>query len=257
MNAASQLQQDLTPVQRPTHSVRHRNDGVRAWRRLAVVTALGGLGILAGCSSKDDASAGNFATGLSHFLDVDGDLCLNVGRFPSDVDEAALKVQASSPNGQAAQMAALQRAGLVSSVDVLTGGMAYSDRHLTGHRAMVRRYTLTTTGRDALRKIVGDEVQATGKREAERGDLCYGKLQVGKVIDWDGPTTVDGRKEAVVHYTYEVDHVADWAKAPEIGSAFPEVPNTLGAVGEARLSTTMVLGKQGWAAKGAKDIDNP
>ena len=256
MSAASQSQQDLPSVQSPMPFVRH-HDGVRAWRRLAVMTALAGLGVLAGCSSKEDASTGNFATGLGHYLDVDGDLCLNIGRFPNDIDETALKAQASSPNGPAAQMAALQRAGLVSSVDVLTGAMAYSDQHVTGRRAMVRRYTLTTAGRDALRKIVGDEVQATGKHEAERSDLCYGKMQVGKVIDWDGPTTVDGRKEAVVHYTYEVNHVADWAKTPAIGVAFPAVQNTLGGAGDARLSTTMVLGKDGWAAKGAKDVDTP
>ncbi|WP_347558679.1 hypothetical protein [Robbsia sp. KACC 23696] len=256
MRAASQLQQDLSSARNDLGMARHRRRA-DAWRRWGAVSVLAGLGALAGCSSKQDASTGNFATALNHYLDVDGDLCLNVGRFPADIDEAALKAQASTPAGPAAQMAALQRAGLVSSVDVLTGGMAYSDQHLTGRRALVRRYTLTTAGRDATRKIVGDEVQATGKHEVERSDLCYGKIEVDKVIDWDGPTTVDGRKEAVVHYTYKVSHVADWAKTPALGAAFPALQNTLTGADDARLSTTMVLGKDGWAAKGAKGPENP
>ncbi|MGF7187541.1 hypothetical protein [Robbsia andropogonis] len=256
MRAASQTKQDLPSTRIasivPVNHVPHRSR-----RGVAALTMFAALGVLTACSSKQDASSSNFSTALGRYLEVDGDLCLNVGRFPVDISEGDLKAQPTTPDGPAAEMAALQRTGLVSSVDVLTGELAYVDRHLTGRRAMVRRYTLTTAGRDALRKIVGDEVQATGKRETERSDLCYGKIEVDKVIDWDGPTTVDGRKEAVVHYTYQVNQVAEWAKTPTFGAAFPEVQNTLNGAGEARLSTTMVLGKEGWAAKGAARPENP
>lgn len=206
--------------------------------------------LLAGCGSRSDANNHNFSTALDHYLDDNGDLCLDVGPFPVDVSEDDLRVQNSAPSGHAARMAALQRAGLLSSVDVSLGQLSFVDDRPTGHRMHVRRYDLTTAGRDAYRKIVADEVLASGKQEPERGDICYGKLSLDKVSGWDGPTEVDGRKEASVHYSYQLDNVADWAKTPAVGQAFPFVANTLAGVGNAQLSTTVVLmGDKGWVAK--------
>lgn len=213
------------------------------------VSSLSSALLLAGCGSKNDASEHNFSSAIDHYLDDTGDLCLDVGPFPVDVSETELRAQSSSPTGHAARMAALQRAGLLSSVDVSLGQLGFIDDRPTGHRMRVRRYDLTTAGRDAYRKIVADEVIANGKTEPERGDICYAKLSLDKVKGWDGPTHVDNRNEAVVHYTYEVDNQADWSKTPEVTNAFPFVANTLAGAKQAQLSTTVVLTDKGWQAK--------
>jgi hypothetical protein len=66
---------------------------------------------------------------------------------------------------------------------------------------------------------------------------------------WDGPTSVEGKEEAVVRYSYKVEHLADWAKTPVVGSAFPFVANTLSGASQQQLSTTLILTEKGWVAK--------
>lgn len=205
--------------------------------------------LLAGCGSKNDASERNFSAAVTHYLDDNGDLCLDVGPFPVDVSDTDLKLQASEPAGHASRMAALQRAGLVGSIDVSLGQLGFVDNRPTGHRLRVRRYDLTTAGRDAYRKIVADEIAASGKKEPERGDICYGKLALEKVTGWDGPAQVDGKQEASVRYTYKVASLSEWAKVPAIGTAFPYVTNTVAGAGEQPLTTLMILTDKGWAAK--------
>ncbi|MGI4858062.1 MAG: hypothetical protein ACRYHA_14345 [Janthinobacterium lividum] len=205
--------------------------------------------LLAGCGSKNDASERNFAMAVTQYLDDNGDLCLDVGPFPVDVSDTDLKLQTSEPAGHAARMAALQHAGLVSSIDVSLGQLGFVDDRPTGHRLRVRRYDLTTAGRDAYRKIVADEIAASGKKEPERGDICYGKLALEKVTGWDGPTQVDGKQEASVRYTYKVASLSDWAKVPAVGAAFPFVTNTVAGAGEQSLTTVMKLTDKGWVAR--------
>ncbi|MGI4858429.1 MAG: hypothetical protein ACRYHA_16250 [Janthinobacterium lividum] len=223
--------------------------GLPAASAAAVACVMSLALLLAGCGSKNDASERNFSTAVTHYLDDNGDLCLDVGSFPVDVSESDLKLQASEPAGQAARMAALQRAGLVSSIDVSLGQLGFVDDRPTGHRLRVRRYELTTAGRDAYRKIVADEVAASGKKEPERGDLCYGKLALEKVTGWDGPTQVDGKQEASVRYTYAVESMSDWAKIPAIGTAFPFITNTVAGAGAQSLTTVMILTDKGWVAR--------
>lgn len=215
----------------------------------AVVAIVSLAVLLAGCGSKRDASERNFATAVTRYLDDNGDLCMDVGPFPVDVSEYDLKRQTSEPAGHAARMAALQHAGLVSSIDVSLGQLEFVDDRPTGRRLRVRRYDLTTAGRDAYRKIVADEIAASGKKEPERADICYGKLALDTVSGWDGPTQVDGKQEAVVRYTYKVQSLSDWAKAPAIGTAFPYVANTVAGAGTQSLTTIMVLTDKGWVAK--------
>lgn len=205
--------------------------------------------LLAGCGSKNDASERNFSTAVTQYLDDNGDLCLDVGPFPVDVSDSDLKLQASEPAGHAARMAALQQAGLVSSIDVSLGQLGFVNDRPTGHRLHVRRYDLTTAGRDAYRKIVADEIAASGKKEPERGDICYGKLALEKVTGWDDPAQVDGKQEASVRYTYKVGSLSEWAKVPAIGTAFPYVANTVAGAGEQSLTTVMMLTDKGWVAK--------
>lgn len=212
--------------------------------------SLSAVFLLAACGDKKDANERNFSTAIDHYLDDNGDLCLDVGPFPVDVSESDLRDQATQPAGHAARMAALQRVGLLSSVDVSLGQLGFVDDRPTGRRMRARRYDLTTAGRDAYRKIVADTLASTGKKEPERGDICYGKLALDKVGTWDGPTQVEGRTEASVRYTYKATDIAPWAKNPIVGTAFPFVANTLSGAGQQALATTLVLGDKGWTAKG-------
>ena len=204
---------------------------------------------LAGCGSKNDANEHNFTVAIKQYLSDNGDLCLNVGPFPVDVTQAELHDQAAHPAGIAAQMVALQRAGLLTSVDVSLSQLEFVDDRPTGHRMQVRRFDLTTNGRDAYRQFLADTATATGKPEPSRGDLCYGKLGLDKVSGWDGPTQVAGHQEATVRYSYTVDSVAAWAKAAPMEAAFPAINNVSVGASQQALATTLVLGDKGWSAR--------
>ena len=205
--------------------------------------------LLAACGSKNDANEHNFTVAIKQYLNDNGDLCLDVGPFPVDVTPAELHDQTDRPAGIASRMVALQRAGLLTSVDVSLSQLEFVNDRPTGHRMQVRRFDLTTNGRDAYRQFLADTVVATGKPQPSRGDLCYGKLELDKVSSWDGPTQVEGRQEATVRYTYTVGDVSAWAKTAAMASAFPAIPNVTAGATQQALSTTFVLGDKGWAPR--------
>jgi len=204
---------------------------------------------LAACGSKNDANDHNFTVAIKQYLNDNGDLCLDVGPFPADITQTELRDQTAHPAGIAARMVALQRAGLLTSVDISLSQLEFVDDRPTGHRMQVRRFDLTTAGRDAYRQFLADTAVATGKPQSSRGDLCYGKLGLDKISGWDGPTQVEGHQEATVRYTYTVDNVAEWAKSPAMETAFPAINNVNAGAGQQSLSTTLVLGDKGWFAR--------
>lgn len=205
--------------------------------------------LLAACGSKNDANEHNFTVAIKQYLNDNGDLCLNVGPFPVDVTQAELHDQAEHPTGLAAQMVALQRVGLLTSVDVSLSQLEFVNDRPTGHRMQVRRFDLTTNGRDAYRQFLADTAVATGKSEPSRGDLCYGKLGLAKVGDWDGPTQIEGHQQATVRYTYTVNDIAAWAKGATMETAFPAIGNVVAGASQQSLSTPLVLSDKGWFAR--------
>ena len=104
-----------------------------------------GVLLLIGCASKKDANEKNFSEALNSYLAKKGQLCLGIpSAWPVDLNEAERR----SGMGTAAEMAALEKAGLVRSHEAETEYMPpLSSRPV---KAKVLRYELTDNGKTVL-----------------------------------------------------------------------------------------------------------
>src|SRR5271155_3299483 len=140
-----------------------------------------------GCASNKDANQKNFSEALNSYLAKKGQLCLGIpSTWPVDLNDAERR----SGMGTAAEMAALEKAGLVRSHETET---EYTPPLSTRPvKARVLRYELTEDGKKSYReKPTLALVAAKGKQ----GDLCFGQQALDKIIKWEGPTAVGESKE--------------------------------------------------------------
>src|SRR5271155_3026147 len=162
------------------------------------------LGVLLplGCASKKDANEKNFSEALNSYLAKKGQLCLGIPTaWPVDVNEAELR----GGMGTAAEMAALEKVGLVRSHEAETEYTPpLSSRPV---KTKVLRFELTDSGKTFYREK--DRLASAGNKQAQ-GDLCYGQQALDKIVKWDEPTSVRDAREASVFYTYKIENLAEW-----------------------------------------------
>jgi hypothetical protein len=202
--------------------------------------------LLVSCASKKDANEKNFSEALDAYLAKKGQICLGIpSAWPVDLNEAEHR----SGMGRAAEMAALEKAGLVSSHEAET---EYTPPLSSlPVRTKVLRYELTDSGKTFYREK--DRLTLAGSKQVQ-GDLCYGQQALDKIIKWDGPTAVGDSKEASVFYTYKIENLAEWAKNPDLQRVFPGIVSTINGAGKTQMNQALTLTSQGWEAKG---LDNP
>lgn len=208
--------------------------------------ALFGVLVLVSCASKNDANEKNFSEALNSYLAKKGQLCLGIPSvWPVDLSEAERR----SGIGRAAEMSALEKAGLVRSHETET---EYT-RPLSSHPVKVKvvRYELTDEGKKFYR---AKETIALVGTNRTLGDLCYGQQRLDKIVKWEGPTTASDSKEATVFYTYRITSLAEWATDPEIQKVFPGIPSTIKGAQRIQMNQALTLTSQGWQAKG---LDSP
>ena len=198
--------------------------------------------LLVSCASKKDANEKNFSEALNSYLAKKGQLCLGIpSPWPVDLNEAERR----SGMGTAAEMAALEKVGLVRSHEAETEYMPpLSSRPV---KTKVLRYELTDNGKTFYREK--DRLGLAGNKQVQ-GDLCYGQQALDKIVNWQGPTAAGDSKEATVFYTYRIENLADWAKNPNIQRVFPGIVSTIDGVGNTPMNQTLTLTNQGWEAKG-------
>ncbi|HEX4002895.1 MAG TPA: hypothetical protein VHX36_09605 [Candidatus Acidoferrales bacterium] len=204
--------------------------------------ALFGVLALVSCASKNDANEKDFSQALNAYLAQKGELCLGIpSAWPVDLNEAERR----SRIGRAAEMAALEKAGLVRSHETETEYTPpFSTRPV---KVKVLRYELTEEGKKFYR--AKETFPLIGKNGTQ-GDLCYGQQKLDKIVKWEGPTTVGDSKEATVFYTYRVANLAAWASNPEIQKVFPGILSTTNGAGQIQMNQALTLTSQGWQAKG-------
>ena len=202
--------------------------------------------LLVSCASKKDANEKNFSEALNSYLAKKGQLCLGIpSAWPVDVNEAERR----SGMGRAAEMAALEKAGLVRSHETETKYTPpLSSRPV---KTNVLRYDLTDTGKTFYREK--DRLALAGNKQVQ-GDLCYGQQTLEKIVKWDGPIPVGDSKEASVIYTYKIDNLAEWAKNPDVQRVFPGIISTIEGAGRTQMNQALTLTSQGWQARG---LDSP
>jgi hypothetical protein len=206
---------------------------------------LGGL-LLIGCASKNDANEKNFSEALNSYLAKKGQLCLGIpSAWPVDLNEAERR----GGMGTAAEMAALEKAGLVRSHETET---EYTPPLSTRPvKARVLRYELTEDGKKFYRE---KQTLALVGTKGKQGDLCFGQQALDKIVKWEGPTAAGDSKQASVFYTYKIEHFAEWAKTPDIQRVFPGIASTVDGAGKTVMNQALTLANQGWQANG---LDNP
>ena len=202
--------------------------------------------LLVGCASKKDANEKNFSEALNSYLAEKGQICLGIpSPWPVDLNESERR----SGMGRAAEMAALEKAGLVRSHETETEYTPpLSSRPV---KIKVLRYELTDSGKTFYRQK--DRLALVGNKQVQ-GDLCYGQQTLDKIVKWDGPTPAGDSKEASVFYTYKIENLAEWAKNPDIQRVFPGVASTIDGATRTTLNQAVTLTNEGWAVKG---LDSP
>jgi hypothetical protein len=200
-----------------------------------------GVLLLVGCASKNDANERNFSEALNSYLAKKGQLCLGIpSAWPVDVNEAERR----SGMGTAAEMAALEKAGLVRSHETETEYMPpLSSRPV---KTKVLRYELTDNGKTFYREK--DLVGLAGNKQVQ-GDLCYGQQALDKIVNSQGPTAAGDSKEVTVFYTYRIENLAEWANSPDIQRVFPGIVSTIDGAGKTQMNRALTLTSQGWEAK--------
>jgi hypothetical protein len=208
--------------------------------------------LLAGCGSKTDANEKNFGAAVGRYLDKKGELCLNIAKWPVDVNDMDLRLQKTMPTGTAGRMAALEAVGLAKSGDTEVPATGL-DGKPTGVKFKVKRYALTDAAKPFERTKEVERIGLSGKNKETQTDLCWGKKTLDKVLKWEGLMKLGDYQEANVKYLYKIDDLAEWAKKPEFLAAFPYVGQITEDAGKKEQQHGVKLTSVGWEAKG---LDN-
>ncbi|HEY0200584.1 MAG TPA: hypothetical protein VGC24_02705, partial [Burkholderiaceae bacterium] len=177
-------------------------------KNTALVVILGMLSLI-GCGSKQDANEKNFGAAISQYLNKKGELCLRVDNWPVDVTEMDLRLQKTSPTGAAGRMEALAAIGLASGTDVEIDQVSMFDNKPTGHKLKIKRYVLTDKGKNFSSKKEVDQIGLDDVKKTMKGDICYGKKSLDKIVKWEGPMKFGEYQEANVKYLYKIDGLAE------------------------------------------------
>jgi hypothetical protein len=190
--------------------------------RLWIVRIAFTMILLVGCNSSGKSIETGMRIAVDQYLDTHGTSCIAVnGQFPIDVPASNWNDLA----GQAAELAVLERAGLVESKnETATVQSLSSSLSLSPPKPQpVKRYGVSVQGKNFLHEVPTTFGKSAG--------FCYGKQRVDSIVSWTPPMTQGSYAGTVVTYTYKIPDLAGWAKLPEVEGAFPAVKTTLDGVG--------------------------
>jgi len=203
------------------------------------------LAAVSACSSKTDPNERNFGAAIDAYLAKKGALCLNAETWPVDRTDMEERIEGSL--GRGSRMKALAAQGLVTATEVEKPLTSF-DGTPTGKSVAVTRYELTDKGKSFFHET--NRYHGKLKQGERRGELCYGRKALDKVVKWEGPLKLGDYQEASVKYLYKVVGLADWANSPEVQAAFPQVERAIGDAGSKQQSHGVRLTSEGWEANG-------
>lgn len=207
-------------------------------RCLVILTVVALL--LTACSDLKTPSDANFTKAIDQYLANHGETCTAIGRsFPIDVPESEQRLQ----SGTAAEMAALEQAGLLQSVNTTAVVHRMLDAlHGPTPPQPVKRYDLTVEGKKYFQQIPGTFGQT--------GGFCYGQKIVDSIVKWTEPVTAGASSQTEVTYTYRISNLASWAQRPDVQHAFPSVQTTLAGASKTTEIAGLQLTSKGWEVPG-------
>lgn len=190
----------------------------RNWFRIGFVC---GVVLLAAGCSKTDNSKANFKTAIDNYYQTHP-ACLwqDAKKFP---------VQAATADDSKTQgYDALTDAGL------LTRTTAEKKVFIVASK-QVNNYDISDKGRS---------VWTQDPTQPGYGNFCYAHREVSSIDSFNTTINAAGAKTAQVNYHFTMGGVADWAKAPEMKTAFPEVNGAL--AGSQPAQATLVMNGENW-----------
>jgi len=144
------------------------------------------------------------------------------GSQPIELNQKFVDSAQSMPTGQAAQLEALEEAGLMKSIP--------TERTVNNKTEFFRSYTRT----------------AKGNQYYSENRFCYGRAELNKIVKWKGPAAFGDYKIAWVYYTAKITNVADWVTTPAILAAFPTAKSTLQDDPDKVRQALIDLSSEGW-----------
>lgn len=172
-----------------------------------------------------------FKPAVERYLAAKGDFCLGKFNWPILVTES----DRQHASRDAIQMPVLETRGLVTS------SVAPND-------PTTRSYDLTPEGR---KYYIHKKTYTQGPLDApveHPGDFCAARLTLNRVVGWLPLTTVDGREQTTVRYTYRLAYVAPWARDPAIKAVFPMVDRIVTGEGTQQLVQVFARVQGRWVA---------
>lgn len=171
--------------------------------------------LLAGCGSKTDVNEKNFSEAIKQSLDKRGYMC-----FQRTGGENIDRLNSS-------RKAALESAGLAKNEG--------------------KHYALTDTAKPFVREVeIHDYSWGVDVHQGTAPALCWGKMSLDKIVKWEGPAPLKDHQVVTVKLLYKIEDLADWAKKPEIQTAFPETKELIESAGKKEFPLKLKLTNIGW-----------
>jgi len=184
-----------------------------AWR---VTLSCLAIALVAGCSSKKDATKPNFKTAINTYYSAHPECLWSTSvKFPTRSD--------TSDSDKTTQYDALTDQGLLTRQQDTRKVFIFGTKQ-------VNDYDLSDKGRAAW---------TVDPQQPGYGNFCYGHRDVTTVDDF----TANGGS-ATVNYHYQLGGVAPWANNTEIETAFPTVQASLASPLSDK--ATLTLTDNGW-----------
>jgi hypothetical protein len=203
-----------------------------------------GVLLLIGCANKNDANEKNFSEALNSYLAKRGQLCLGT---PWTWPVVLLESERRSGMAPAAEMDALEKEGLVRSHEMET---EYAPPLGRPFKARVVQYELTDNGKKFYQEKPFQSLGGTNilwlDGKPHRGDFCFGKQALDKIIKWEGPNAADDPPKVSILYTYKIENLAEWAKNADVQRVFPGIVSTIDGAGKTAMNQALTLTSRGW-----------
>ena len=201
---------------------------------MKAVIALAGVCLLltTGCGDKKAATKSNFEAAIQAHLDTEPGLCVSppAKSLPFTLEAKPMFEFSRPGEGLLDRANALVGAGLLARRDVEVAASL-------GPKKAGYEYSATEAGAKLLVKGASSNLNG--------GDaFCAGKYKVAEISNFTEPSDALGMKVSQVNYRYTVNGAPDWAKAPVLQKAYPQVAKDLSADAGARVA--LILMNDGW-----------
>ncbi len=191
--------------------------------------------LIAGCGNGLNPTGESFEAAINKYYKSKGRLCTTL---KYDLKVSGLALRESYPHANVHQLQALEKVGLLTSVeDGVTGSYEKEER--------TKQFSLTESGKQFIKL---PEEYGKPMSPFVKPQLCWGTATVDKVLSWRPVPYGDKGEHGQDHFavfTYKLD-VPAWAKSAEVRNAFVEIDKWADGEGTQEIRHHLEATKEGW-----------